>query len=167
VNGWLTEAHPTTRSLNSEHNLIRISSELEGWCDPPLIHGRHLRSCLVDAANSGLHFSQSLDFPNAASALHLGGRAKEVPRHCADLGEISRDVVFAATFTGDQMEAAVHEGLGRGWTTEMDHCGQRLLLLLVAGRVRPACKNDRDVAVQKYRRELDGVARHDAGYKAR
>jgi hypothetical protein len=56
----------------------------------------------------------ALGFANAASALRLGGHAKEFTRHCADLREISRDIVFAAAFTGDQMEAAVHEGLGRG-----------------------------------------------------
>jgi hypothetical protein len=37
---------------------------------------------------------------------------------CRTTLRISRDVVFAAAFTGDQMEAAVHEG-GRGRTAEM------------------------------------------------
>ena len=91
--------------------------------------------------------------------------ANEFPRHRADLGEICRDIVVTATFAGDQMEAATREGLGGGCTAEMNHCGKLLLLLRVGGRIWSACKNRRDVAVQKHRRELDSVARHDASIK--
>jgi hypothetical protein len=106
-----------------------------------------------------------LSVPNAPHILGLGGEAKEFPRHRADLGEICRDIVFAAAFASNQMEAAVREGLGRRRTAEMDHRGERLLLLLVGGRVWPASKNGCDVAVQKHRRELDGVARNGASIK--
>jgi hypothetical protein len=47
----------------------------------------------------------------------------------------------------------------------MDHRGERLFLLLVGDRVWPARKNRRDVAVEKHRCELDGVARQDASVK--
>src|SRR5580704_2070553 len=47
----------------------------------------------------------------------------------------------------------------------MNYRGELLLLLQAGGRVRSACKNRRDVAVQKHRRELDRVARHDASIK--
>jgi hypothetical protein len=64
------------------------------------------------------------------------------------------------------MEAAVREGLCRGCTAELDHGGQRLLLLLAGGRGWPAGKNGRDVAVEKHRRELDSVARQGASIKS-
>ena len=71
------------------------------------------------------------------------------------------DIVIAAAFAGDRMEVAARKSLGGGRTVEMDHRGERLLLLLVGAGVWPARKNRRDVAVQKHRCELDGVARQD------
>src|SRR5690242_4763111 len=95
-------------------------------------------------------------------ALRLSAVAQERPLHRIHLGEICRDIVVTATFAGEKMEAATREGLGRGCTAEMNHCGKLLRLVQVGGRVWSVCKNRRDVAVQKHRRELDSMARHDA-----
>ena len=80
--------------------------------------------------------------------------------HRVDLGEICRDIMVAAAFARGQMEATARKRWRR-CTAEMDHRGERLFLLLVGDRVWPARKNRRDVAVQKHRCELDGVARQD------
>src|SRR5260370_34325593 len=103
--------------------------------------------------------------PNATRTLCLGAVAQELPLHRIHLGEICRDIVVTAAFAGDQMETAAREGLGRGCTAEVNHRGKLLLLLRVGGRVWAAGKTRRDVAFQKHRRELDSVARHDAGIK--
>src|SRR5882672_2916648 len=63
------------------------------------------------------------------------------------------------------MEAAARKGLGRGCTAKMNDRGELLLLLLVGGPVWSACKQRRNLAVQKHRCELDSVARHDASIK--
>src|ERR1700680_1844199 len=99
--------------------------------------------------------------PNV-TGLHVGGEAQELLLHRVDLGEICRDVVVAAALAGDQIEAAASERLGRTGAAEMNYGGELLLLLRAGRRVWPVCENGGDVAVQKHRRELDGVARHDA-----
>jgi hypothetical protein len=88
--------------------------------------------------------SESL--PNAAGTLSRGAETSELALHRVDLVEICRDIVVAAAFAGDQMEATARRRW-RGCTAEMDHRGERLLLLLVGRRVWPARKNRRDVAV--------------------
>ena len=68
-----------------------------------------------------------------ARPLPLGLDAKELPRPCIDLGEICRNFLIAATLTGDWMEAAARERLGRACAAKMDYCG-KLPIPLRAGR---------------------------------
>ena len=105
--------------VSAEHQTLALSAA-RNPCQPP---------------PKGAKPRLAMGLPNGASALRVGGQAKEFPSHCADLGQISGDVVIAAAFAGGQMEAAVREGFGRSCAAEMDHRGQHLLLLLVGGRV--------------------------------
>ena len=59
----------------------------------------------------------------------LGFHTQELPRHRIDLGEISRDLLIAAALTGDRMEAAARECLGRACAAKMDYRGKLPLLL--------------------------------------
>jgi hypothetical protein len=65
--------------------------------------------------------------------LPLGLYPQELPRHRIDLGEIYRNLLIAAPLTGDRMETAARERLGRACTAKMDYRG-KLPLLLRAGR---------------------------------
>ena len=66
-------------------------------------------------------------------SLPLGFYTQELPRHRIDLGEICRDLLIAASLTGDRMEAAARERVGRACAAKMDY-GGKLALLLRAGR---------------------------------
>jgi hypothetical protein len=64
-------------------------------------------------------------------ALPLGFYAQELPRHRIDLGEICRNLLIAAALTGDRMETASRESLGRACAAKMDYRGKLPLLLRV------------------------------------
>ena len=66
-------------------------------------------------------------------SLPLGFYTQELPRHRIDLGEICRDLLIAAALTGDRMEAAARERLGRACAAKMDY-RRKLPLLRRAGR---------------------------------
>jgi hypothetical protein len=74
-----------------------------------------------------------------------------------DLGEICRDLQSAAALTGGRMEAAVRKPLCRTCAAEMNYRGKLLLFPGVGRRFSPVREDCRDVAVQKYRRQLDGA----------
>jgi len=94
-------------------------------------------------------------------ALPLGFYTQELPCHRVDLGEICRDLLIAAALTGDRMEAAVRERLGRACAAKMDCRGKLPLLLRAGRRLSRARENRRDFLVQKYCRKLDCTARWD------
>src|SRR5580704_7289486 len=86
---------------------------------------------------------------------------QELPCHRVDLGEICRDLLIAAALTGDRMEAAVRERLGRACAANVDCRGKLPLLLRAGRRLSRARENRRDFLVQKYCRKLDCTARWD------
>src|SRR5712671_5066286 len=57
-------------------------------------------------------------------ALPLGLYPQELPRHRIDPNEICRDLLIAAAFTGDRMETAARERLGRACAAKMDYRGK-------------------------------------------
>jgi hypothetical protein len=67
--------------------------------------------------------------------LPLGFQTQELPRHSIDLGEICRDLLIAAALTGQQMEAAARERLGRACAAKMDYRGKLPLLLRAGSRL--------------------------------
>ena len=64
----------------------------------------------------------------SVTGLYLAAEAQKLSLHCVHLIEVGRNIVFAAAFAGDEVEAAARNGLGRGRTTEMDDCSEFLLL---------------------------------------
>ena len=90
--------------------------------------------------------------------------AQKLPLHRIDLGEICRDEMIAAALAGHHLKTTVHESRGGTCAAEMDECGEILLLLRACRCVWRAGKNCRDIVVEVYGRELDGMAR-DRGYR--
>jgi hypothetical protein len=68
-------------------------------------------------------------------ALPLGLYPQELPRHRVDLDEICRDLLIAATLTGDWMEAATRECLSRVCAAKMNYRGKLPLLMRAACRL--------------------------------
>jgi len=103
--------------------------------------------------------------PAITRALLFGGEAGEFLHHRVNFREICRNVVIAAALAGQQMEAAACERLCRTCAAEMNYRSQ-LLPPLPADRDGSPMPEDRcNVAVQEYRRKLDGAARHNPRIK--
>lgn len=64
-------------------------------------------------------------------ALAVGREAQELPLHRIDMGEVFRDVMVAATLTGDQMETALRERFGQTCAAEMN-CRSEFLTARIA-----------------------------------
>src|SRR5260370_31339363 len=115
---------------------------------PESTHGRHSTGHVLRFASGGLapctfcairliprSKSETEQPPATAVALCLSAYPQELPRHPADLGEICRNLLIAAALTGDWMEAAARERLGRACAAKMDYRGKLPLLLRAGSRL--------------------------------
>jgi hypothetical protein len=143
-----------------------------------MVGSRHLTGHLLRFASGACHFRAPCEpfrsirrsAPNNDAAPRyryrpppLGFYPQVLPHHPVDLGDICRDLLIAATLTGDWLEAAMRECLGRVCTAKMDYRGKVPLLLRAGCRLWRARENRCDFSVQKHRRKLDSAAREDPG----
>jgi hypothetical protein len=108
-------------STHGRHLTGHLLSFASGWLAPFSRTCEPFRSIRISGANAVQPYSRS---SRTARPLPLGLDAKELPRPCIDLGEICRNFLIAATLTGDWMEAAARERLGRACAAKMDYCGK-------------------------------------------
>src|SRR6202011_2157173 len=87
----------------------------------------------------------------------VGRKAKELPLHCVDPGDIGRDEVIAAAFVSQHLKFASGESRGGASAAKMDEGRNILLLLRACGHVR-AGEDGGHIAVQIYGCEFDGMA---------
>src|SRR5574341_416803 len=95
-----------------------------------------------------------------------GCQSGKLVLHCIDSCEIVSHVVVAAPFAGGQAKAARGIGAAGSGSTEVDHCGQILLLLERGSGYPPVPNRACNGAIQEGRSQLNGMAWQDAGVEA-
>ena len=95
----------------------------------------------------------------------IGRKARELPLHRVDPGDIGRDEMIAAALARDHPKVTARESRRRSRAAEMDEGGQ-ILFCCGCLHITRARENPCDIAVEIHRRQFDGMARDRADMQA-